>query len=271
MIIKKLKEKKEDILIIILVILFCLLSRIITLNNIIWDKHLGDLLYAVMFYFIFKLFIKSHKTRVIMTFSLMVLFEFVQLTGFPSYLKSTDSIILHIFAFLIGSKFSFIDIGIYSLGLILIHMFKRVLSHQQFIGKMDENYQAVRIKDYSSFFSNLNLLQDSESPYYLLFEDSSKNFQETFRKYQVKSIPNLRFGTFFPKSSKFMIKLDSEVQRLLVSFSRQSAGPEICSHLFYLKEKEVIADWYDFPFDPLVIYYDKVGKKKIDQFVRSVM
>ncbi len=118
---KHIRNKRIVILQIVLIIFVGLLSRIVQLNIIVWDKYLGDMLYVVMFYYIFKLFVDGHKQRLLLAILLMIIFELIQLTGFTAYLLNTESFALQLLASLIGTEFSFIDIGVYLIGLILVH------------------------------------------------------------------------------------------------------------------------------------------------------
>lgn len=269
-ILKQIRIKRLVILQIVLIILVGLLSRIVQLNNIIWDKYLGDMLYAVMFYYIFKLFIENHRKRLFVTFLLMVVFELIQLTGLPTYLSHTENFVFHILGFLIGSEFSFIDICVYIVGLSLLHLLKEFKSTITKDYEINESTEIVEIKDGTLFFQNINLLINNEKDYYLLLEDPSKKLQKLLERYHVDSAPDIKFGMLFLKSAKFMVGLNSEAQKLLIDFSKVRAAPEICTHLYLLKEEDVIADWYDFPFEPLCIYKDKVDNKRIESFVKSV-
>lgn len=110
----------KNFAIILFIILLGILSRIIKFNNVILDKYLGDLLYALMFYYIFKLFLANHWHRVGLTFSLMIIFEVLQLIGISQILRSYQFLPYNILAILIGSQFSFLDILAYTIGLIIV-------------------------------------------------------------------------------------------------------------------------------------------------------
>lgn len=57
----------QTLFIIFFIIIIGILSRTINFNNIWIDKYLGDLLYAIMFYYIFKLLTRDHWKRVTFT------------------------------------------------------------------------------------------------------------------------------------------------------------------------------------------------------------
>ncbi len=124
-------DNKIDIVIIIIIIVVGLISRVVEFNSIILDKYLGDLLYAVMFFYIFKLLLSiSTLYLALLTFILMMIFELIQLTGVTVFLREQEFIGFKLLAFLIGSEFSFVDILVYALGLVVVICIEKL---QEFI------------------------------------------------------------------------------------------------------------------------------------------
>lgn len=86
-----------------------LLTRLVPLGNILWDKYLGDGLYAAMVCTIVP------RTRAVGL--LMVAIECFQLTGIPAGLLTSDSWALRKLARLLGTQFSFFDLAASAVGI----------------------------------------------------------------------------------------------------------------------------------------------------------
>jgi hypothetical protein len=106
-----------------------ILSRIIHTGNHIFDKYLGDALYAVLIYLILGIVqpqITLSRKIAISTF-LVLLIEMFQLTEIPLRLSYSSNILLRIISIALGTKFSLFDIVAYLTGLIVIYLLERFI------------------------------------------------------------------------------------------------------------------------------------------------
>lgn len=86
-----------------------LLSRRVPLGNVLWDKYMGDVLYAAM--------VCSILGRYWAAALVMVVIECFQLTGIPAGLLTNDWWALRMLARLLGTTFSFLDLAAYGVGI----------------------------------------------------------------------------------------------------------------------------------------------------------
>ena len=86
-----------------------LLTRLVPLGNILWDKYLGDALYTAM--------VCTIVPRTWAVALLMVAIECFQLTGIPAGLLTSDSWALRKLARLLGTQFSFFDLAASAVGI----------------------------------------------------------------------------------------------------------------------------------------------------------
>jgi hypothetical protein len=102
----------------ILIIALGLLSRIFPLGHPLWDKYLGDALYAAMVYALLRLFTKANPASLLVTSSaVMLVIEAFQLTAIPSSMLASPQIETQIAARLLGTQFSFFDLLAYATGI----------------------------------------------------------------------------------------------------------------------------------------------------------
>lgn len=99
-----------------------LFSRTVTTGWIVFDKYLGDALYAAMIYELIRLGSTWHRRRVAAwaAFSMLTI-EMFQLTGVPAAMVASRSPAAKIAGRLLGTHFSFLDLAAYAAGLILIY------------------------------------------------------------------------------------------------------------------------------------------------------
>lgn len=98
-----------------------LASRTYSIGWVVWDKYLGDALYAVMVYAILRMGGNaSPRTLALLTLILMTAIELFQLTGIPRQLLASGNAALRIVARLLGTTFSFMDLGAYIAGIAAI-------------------------------------------------------------------------------------------------------------------------------------------------------
>ena len=98
-----------------------ILSRVIHTGFSIFDKYLGDLLYAAMVYGILRLLWSPARSAVCATV-VMTLIELFQLTMIPARMLASEHPITRICARLIGVEFSFLDLLAYGVGIGCIYL-----------------------------------------------------------------------------------------------------------------------------------------------------
>lgn len=104
--------------VILLVIALGVVSRQVWFGNVLWDKYLGDALYAVMLYLGFRLLWPAHgKGRhLIFATAFVLLIEAFQLTGIPANMRLQSSSIQKLISVALGTKFHLFDIIAYLIG-----------------------------------------------------------------------------------------------------------------------------------------------------------
>ncbi|MBL8220159.1 MAG: DUF2809 domain-containing protein [Bryobacterales bacterium] len=96
-----------------------LLSRAVHTGLLIFDKYLGDALYAAMVYAILRL--TGRLARVALWASVaMLAIELFQLTGVPAHLLRSNYPAVRICARLLGSTFSVLDLLAYAVGILCL-------------------------------------------------------------------------------------------------------------------------------------------------------
>lgn len=106
-------------------------SRIFPLGNILWDKYLGDVVYASVFYFALCIILgyKPVRLKTLITAGYVVFIEFFQLTPIPRFLNHSSNTIVKLFAYLVlGSTFSWWDLVAYAIGIGLAVICDRAIS-----------------------------------------------------------------------------------------------------------------------------------------------
>ena len=96
-----------------------ILSRVVHTGLVVFDKYLGDVLYAAMVYAILRLLsTKAVPVNVALT-SLVVMtgIELFQLTLIPANLAASENGMARIFGQLLGTRFSFLDLLAYTVGI----------------------------------------------------------------------------------------------------------------------------------------------------------
>jgi hypothetical protein len=101
-----------------------ILSRVVTTGFVIFDKYLGDALYAAMVYAALRLF-QERRAAVVSASVAMVLIECFQLTLIPARLLGSDLWAVRLTARLMGTQFSFLDLLAYAVGIGCIYLAER--------------------------------------------------------------------------------------------------------------------------------------------------
>jgi len=116
-----LKSRTSWFLCLVCIIGVGILSRVVQTGFVIFDKYLGDALYAAMVYAILRLLM--WRTRVAgPVVAIMIGIELFQLTMIPSHMLASEHLIARICARLIGSEFSFLDLLAYGTGIGCIYL-----------------------------------------------------------------------------------------------------------------------------------------------------
>jgi len=104
-----------------------IVSRLVHTGFELFDKYLGDALYAAMAYAILRLLWSLAKPiRIaILTMAVMTALELFQLTLIPARLFSSGSAALRIIARLMGTEFSLADLAAYAVGIACILLIDR--------------------------------------------------------------------------------------------------------------------------------------------------
>ncbi len=100
-----------------------LLSRSLPLGLVVWDKYVGDALYAVAFYLGLCLLLGRGRLWVKLALALLYVtsIEAFQLSAIPLRLTQSDMALVRLFARgVLGSTFSWWDLLAYAVGLALI-------------------------------------------------------------------------------------------------------------------------------------------------------
>jgi hypothetical protein len=87
---------------------------------LIWDKYVGDVVYAAVFYLVLSLiWVEGTITaKMVLTAAYVAAIEVFQLTQIPVQLNQSESFVIRVFAYVIlGSMFSWWDLLAYSIGI----------------------------------------------------------------------------------------------------------------------------------------------------------
>jgi hypothetical protein len=98
-----------------------ILSRVVHTGLLVFDKYLGDALYATMVYTILRLLCRSASVA-LPAMVVMVGIELFQLTMIPAHMLGSEHLIIRICARLIGTEFSFLDLLAYGVGIGCVYL-----------------------------------------------------------------------------------------------------------------------------------------------------
>ncbi len=97
-----------------------IVSRLFPIGFILWDKYLGDVVYAAVFYLGLSLIWSSGTVtaKAVLSGVYVIAIETFQLTPIPLQLNRSHNAIIRLFAYLVlGSRFSGWDLLAYGVGL----------------------------------------------------------------------------------------------------------------------------------------------------------
>lgn len=110
------------------VLLVCIIamgiaSRAVHTGWILWDKYLGDALYAAMAYTALSQFTRLPPVRkAAIAMSIMTALELFQLTMIPAHLALSSNAAVIVAARLLGTQFSFVDLAAYAVGILAVFL-----------------------------------------------------------------------------------------------------------------------------------------------------
>ncbi|MBY0506876.1 MAG: DUF2809 domain-containing protein [Bryobacteraceae bacterium] len=92
------------------------------LGWIVWDKYLGDALYAAMVYLLLRPWSSRPATQAML---LMTGLEVFQLTLIPARLAGNEHLAVRLVARLLGTQFGWLDLLAYGVGLLAVSWWVR--------------------------------------------------------------------------------------------------------------------------------------------------
>jgi hypothetical protein len=98
-----------------------ILSRVVHTGLLIFDKYLGDALYAAMIYSVLRLLSRTAPVAV-PAMVVMTVIELFQLTMIPAHLLASEHFVARICARLMSTSFSFLDLLAYGVGIVCIYL-----------------------------------------------------------------------------------------------------------------------------------------------------
>jgi hypothetical protein len=98
-------------------------SRAFTTGIVILDKYLGDGLYAAMFFILCTIALKGRERLSVVIAGLIVgSMEVFQISNIPLELSTSEHAFVRLLAKLIGTRFGYLDILAYLIGIILCYL-----------------------------------------------------------------------------------------------------------------------------------------------------
>src|ERR1700730_2501956 len=117
----RLRSRLSWVFCIVGIIAMGMLSRVVHTGLAIYDKYLGDALYATMVYGILRLSLRASASAVC-AMVVMTAIELFQLTMIPAHMLASEHLMTRICARLMGSEFSLLDLLAYGVGIGCIYL-----------------------------------------------------------------------------------------------------------------------------------------------------
>jgi len=117
----RLRSRRSWVFCIVGIIAMGVLSRVVHTGLAVFDKYLGDALYAMMVYGILRLLSRAAASAVC-AMVVMTAIELFQLTMIPAHMFASERLMTRICARLIGVEFSFLDLFAYGVGIGFIYL-----------------------------------------------------------------------------------------------------------------------------------------------------
>jgi hypothetical protein len=122
------KATKIRLFLLLAIISLGLFSRASTTGISILDKYLGDGLYAAMFFILCTIGLNGRESlAALIAGGIVVSMELFQLTHIPLAMSASDNGWLRLAATLVGTRFSYLDMLSYALGIALGYVIYRYL------------------------------------------------------------------------------------------------------------------------------------------------
>jgi Protein of unknown function (DUF2809) len=115
------RSRRSWVFCIVGIIAIGMLSRVVHTGLAIFDKYLGDALYATMIYGILRLFWRAAPSAVY-AMVVMTAIEFFQLSMIPAHMLASEHLMVRVCARLMGVEFSFLDLLSYGVGIACIYL-----------------------------------------------------------------------------------------------------------------------------------------------------
>ena len=117
----RLRSRLSWVFCILGIIAMGIVSRVVHTGLVVFDKYLGDALYAAMVYGILRLLSRAAASAVC-AMVVMTALELFQLTMIPAHLLSSQHLVVRLCARLMGVEFSFLDLLAYGVGIGCIYL-----------------------------------------------------------------------------------------------------------------------------------------------------
>lgn len=117
----RLRSRRSWVVCIAGIIAVGILSRVVHTGFVVFDKYLGDALYAMMVYAFLRLALRAPASAVCAT-AAMIAIESFQLTMIPAQMFASQHLMMRICARLLGVQFSFLDLLAYGVGIGFIYL-----------------------------------------------------------------------------------------------------------------------------------------------------
>ena len=117
----RLRSRQSWAFCIVGIIAMGILSRVVHTGLAVFDKYLGDALYATMVYGILRLLSRAAASAV-WAMVVMTAIELFQLTMIPAHMLGSEHLMTRICARLMGVEFSFLDLLAYGVGIGCIYL-----------------------------------------------------------------------------------------------------------------------------------------------------
>ena len=117
----RLRSRRSWVFCIVFIIAMGVFSRALHTGLAVFDKYLGDALYAMMVYGILRL-LSTAAASAVCAMVVMTAIESFQLTMIPAHMLASERLVARIFARLMGVEFSFLDLLAYGMGIGCIYL-----------------------------------------------------------------------------------------------------------------------------------------------------
>jgi hypothetical protein len=129
-------------------------------------------------------------------------------------------------------------------------------------------WRVAGLRDPFPFFQNVHLLLPPGSLLVLEEGSMARDVREFVNVVAVEPQARLKPGTLWPRRMHWLMPTSDTLSRL-VALSSNHASPEICDHLYAVRDGKLVLIWTDAFLDPLLISTE-VPAESIAAFGRTV-